>query len=120
MPALVSVPNLPSGMESFSNKDLLISVNSGDRMMDWEQPESESKETKGFNTPGLFLYKATFSISALKLTHIPLIPALSYLQIKSKRRHKTGREPLWLIYSASHTPVSAPAFLASEPCQPSQ
>lgn len=44
-------------------------------MMDWEQPESERKKPKGLNTPGLFLYKTTFSISALKLTHIPLIPA---------------------------------------------
>lgn len=56
-PALVSVPHLPSGMESSSNKDLLISVNSGDRMMDWEQPETKRKEIKGLNTLGLFLYK---------------------------------------------------------------
>lgn len=74
-PALVSVPNLPSGAESSSNRDLLISINFWDRMMDWEQPESERKKPKGLNTPGLFLYKTTFSISALKLTHIPLIPA---------------------------------------------
>lgn len=90
-PALVSVPNLPSDTESSSNRDLLISTNFWDRTMDWEQPESERKKPKGLNTPGLFLYKTTFSISALKLTHIPLIPAGQCLRIESKRRHKPGQ-----------------------------
>jgi len=84
MPALVSVPNLPSGTQSSSNKDLLISIKFGDRMMDWEQPERERKETKGLNTPGLFLYKATFSISALKLTHISDTCCVMFVDQKQK------------------------------------
>lgn len=74
-PCLCASPPIRLG-ELSSNRDLLISPNFWHRMMEQSSLKGRRKETNGLYTPGLFLDKATFSIFALKLTHIHLIPVV--------------------------------------------
>ena len=118
MPALVSVPHLPSDTEPFSNRDPLTGPNFGTEW--WLRSFFQEKKTEGLTITRLSLYKATPSISALNLTCIPPTRLCRVCGPNANRLYKIGRKEALVQIQCLPLLVSTLAFLVSESGQPSQ